>query len=123
MDDTQLNDLESADPVQVSKYRWLPMMEVEPGMVIARPVLGMAGVLETMYVAIGATITASTIAQMMTKGVEYVAVLDPLPTEFSDDGRSIAEFETRLKVIFGKDPNSACRALMDALILARPTLC
>ena len=43
MDDTQLNDLESADPVQVSKYRWLPMMEVEPGMVIARPGLGMAG--------------------------------------------------------------------------------
>ena len=104
-------------------YRWLPTLAVEPGMVIARPVVGLTGVRETMYLAIGSQLTASTIAQMVVKGVECVAVLDPLPTEYSDDGPSIARFETRLGEIFGPQPNAACQALMQALRLARSTLC
>ncbi len=56
-------------------YRWLPTVDVRPGMTLARPLVGHAGGVETMYVAEGAPITANTIAQMVVKGVECVAVV------------------------------------------------
>jgi len=92
-------------------------------MVIARPVVGLSGVRETMYVAIGSTVTVNTIAQMIVKGVECVAVFDTSAQGFPDGAQSVAKFETRLKEIFGAEPDDACRALMDALIVARPVLC
>jgi hypothetical protein len=123
MDPKPLEAAAPAAALPVFHYRWLPTIALEAGMVIARPVVGLTGVRETMYLAIGSQLTASTIAQMVVKGVECVAVLDPLPTEYSDDGPSIARFETRLGEIFGPQPNAACQALMQALRLARPTLC
>ena len=103
-------------------YRWLPVVALQPGMVIARPVAGLSGVLETMYLAIGSTITISTIVQLVTKGVECVAVVVPPEDDLQDDGSSVAKFEARLQEIFGTDPSEACKALINALMLARPTL-
>lgn len=92
-------------------------------MVIARPVVGLSGVMETMYLAVGSTLTANTIAQMVVKAVECVAVFDALPTEFSADGLVGARFDARLAEIFGPQPNEDCKNLMQALMLARSTLC
>jgi hypothetical protein len=92
-------------------------------MVTARPVVGLAGARETLFISIGSTMTASTIAQLMAKDVECVAVLDPLPPDCSDSSRTVALFQGRLKEIFGPAPDAACQALMDALVLAQPTLC
>jgi hypothetical protein len=123
IDSTLLDVLKHPDQAQVCSYRWLPTITVEPGMTIARPISGMSGVRETMYVAIGSTITANTIAQMIAKGVECVAVFDPLPPDSSDYEHSAASFKARLQTIFGPAPNAGCQALMDALMLAQPTLC
>ncbi len=92
-------------------------------MVVARPVVGRSGVLETMYVAAGFTINASTIEQMVIKGVECIAVLDTTVHQTADRNAAIAQFETRLAEIFGSHPNPACQTLMDALRIARPVLC
>ncbi|OIQ63441.1 hypothetical protein GALL_550170 [mine drainage metagenome] len=104
-------------------YRWLPTLAIEPGQVVARPVVGLTGVQETMYVAVGSTLSASTIAQMVVKGVECVAVFEPSADGFADEQESPAGFETRLQEIFGPTPDAACLALMQAVIAARNTLC
>ncbi len=108
---------------QVGNHRWLPVTAVQQGMVTARPVVGLAGVLETMFIAVGSTITANTIEQMVNKGVECVAVFDPVPASFSEASRVHDQFETRLHEIFGPEPDAACLALMNSLLLAQPTLC
>lgn len=109
-------------------YRWLPTVGVLPGMTLARPLLGHAGGVETMYVAEGSPITAHTIAQMVVKGVECVAVVVDDATQ--PDGHAPAvlpapqaeAFERRLVEIFGAEPDPPCQALMDALRRARPVL-
>jgi len=115
--------LEQAEAAQVGNHRWLPITAVQEGMVTARPVVGLAGVLETMFIAVGSTITANTIAQMVNKGVECVAVFDPPTADLADATRLRASFESRLQEIFGAEPDDACRALMNALLQAQPTLC
>jgi hypothetical protein len=117
------NPLEQEAQGRECHYRWLPTLAVEPGMVTARPVVGLVGARETMYISIGSTMTASTIAQLMAKDVACVAVIDPLPPDYSDSSRVVARFQDRLKEIFGPAPDAACQALMDALMLAQPTLC
>ena len=109
------------DPV--GNHRWLPITAVQPGMVTARPVVGLAGVRETMFIAIGSTLTTNTITQMVNKDVECVAVFDPVPSDFSDGSRLRSQFESRLQEIFGPEPDDSCRALMNSLLLAQPTLC
>jgi hypothetical protein len=104
-------------------YRWLPTMALEPGMVVARPVVGRSGVLEIMYVAAGFTVNANTIEQMVIKGVECIAVVDASVQQTTDRNAAVAQFEARLAEIFGSHPNPACQTLMDALRIARPVLC
>ncbi len=122
MEPTELTYLEQTVVLPECHYHWLPVLGLQPGMVIARPVVGLSGVLETMYLAIGAAITANTIVQLVTKGVECVAVVVPPESEVEDDDMLAAKFEVRLREIFGTEPDAACKALMNALTLARPTL-
>ncbi len=98
-------------------------MALEPGMVVARPVVGRSGVLEIMYVAAGFTVNANTIEQMVIKGVECIAVVDASVQQTTDRNAAVAQFEARLAEIFGSHPNPACQTLMDALRIARPVLC
>ncbi|MCF8168155.1 MAG: hypothetical protein K9K38_16565 [Rhodoferax sp.] len=111
------------DPSGSGRYRWLPTIEVVPGMVIARPVVGLSGVRETMYIAIGSTITTNMAAQLVVKGVECVAVFDTSNRDAGADDYAIAAFETRLQSIFGPSPDIHCTALMNALRLAGHTIC
>ncbi|MBP9905945.1 MAG: hypothetical protein KBF66_10325 [Rhodoferax sp.] len=105
------------------RYRWLPTLAVEPGMVVARPVVGLTGVRETMYLAMGTTITGETIAQMVVKGVECVAVVDASAANPDDDASARECFRARLDEIFGPTPDAGCQPLVDALMLAQHTLC
>ena len=118
MDPAALEPSGLAIPSPGDAYRWLPTMSLEPGMVTARPVVGLFAARETMYVAIGSTITANTITQMVAKGVECVAVFDSTV----NDEALVSPFVKRLDEIFGPDPNAACQALRDALVVAEPTL-
>ena len=121
MDPAALENLDPAVPSPGDAYRWLPTMSVQPGMVTARPVVGLFDARETMYVAVGSTITANTIAQMVAKGVECVAVFD-VSARAELDGKALGTpFVKRLDEIFGPSPDAACMALRDALIAAEPT--
>jgi chorismate synthase len=111
------------DEQQSSRYYWLPMMAVRPGMVTARPVVGLSGNRETMFVAVGSTISESTMAQMMAKDVECVAVVDQISHSVAAAEHSPSKFQDRLREIFGPEPDQACQALVDALVKAAPTLC
>jgi len=101
-------------------YVWIPTMELEPGMVIARPVFGGPGMQVTIHLSVGSAITASTIAQLVNKGVECVAVLqDPQP-DAATCANSVCQYESRLHQIFGPDPDENCRPLLDALLADGP---
>jgi hypothetical protein len=118
-------DLESTKPAVTAAAPncvWLPTVALQPGMTVARPVVGNSGVLETMYLAVGSTITTHTIAQMVVKGVECVAVRDDAAPEAASAAAAETAFRQRLAEIFGPQPDAGCRALMDALLLARPML-
>ena len=115
--------VEQTQPPQVPAprgYSWLATMDLEPGMIIARPVVGTTGSRITMHLAIGSAITADTIAQLMNKGVECVAVMDDadMPPEIPDD--AVVRYETRLREIFEPVPDISCRPLFDALIKYGP---
>jgi hypothetical protein len=123
MDTSPLENLQNSQPLPACNYRWLPTKLVEPGMVTARPVVGLSGPLETMFIAIGSPLTANTLSQMVAKGVECVAVLSPPVANYSDANQSAIAFLARLQEIFGPEPDAPCSALMNAVIQAQPTLC
>lgn len=114
---------EPAQPPQVPAprgYSWLATMDLEPGMVIARPVVGTTGSRITMHLAIGSAITADTIAQLMNKGVECVAVMDDADVPPEILAEAVIRFEARLHEIFEPVPDISCRPLFDALIKYGP---
>lgn len=110
--------------LDTQSYRWLPTMDLEPEMVLARPVFGGgSGNQLTMRLGVGSTLTASTIAQLVNKGVECVAVYrveDPDPVA---QAHLVECYQQRLKEIFGNEPDPACRHLFDALIEEGPSSC
>jgi hypothetical protein len=110
-------------PTLPLQWQWLPTMEAMPGMVIARPVVGLSGVHETMYLAVGSAITAETIEQLVVKGVECIAVVQDKAIDVLIQAESVRQRESRLLEIFGAEPTEACRELMDALRAAGTTLC
>ena len=101
-------------------YRWIPTMDLEPGMVIARPVFGRSGRQVTLHLAVGSAITASTIAQLVNKGVECVAVLDDAALDEAVHAQIVSQYESRLREIFGPDPDVNCRPLLNALLADGP---
>lgn len=104
-------------------YHWIPTMDLEPGMVIARPVFGGPGIQVTIHLAVGSAITASTIEQLVNKGVECVAVLQDTKPDTATYADSVRQHESRLHEIFGPDPDENCRPLLDALLADGPCQC
>ena len=89
-------------------------------MVIARPVLGLSGMRATILLAVGSIITASTIAQLINKAVECVAVRQDSPPDQGSYAKRVRQYESRLHEIFGPDPDENCRPLLEALIADGP---
>lgn len=110
----------AAPPRPPRGYRWLPTLELEPGMVIARPVFGGSGQQLTIHLAVGSAITASTIAQLVNKAVECVAVMQDTPPDPATHAEAVERYESRLHEIFGANPDDNCRPLLDALLADEP---
>ncbi len=104
-------------------YCWVPIDRLTPGMVIARPVQGGHGNQVTLRIAVGSSVTTSTIAQLVNKGVECVAVLQDAAPDEAARAEAAARHEQRLAEIFGDQPNDACRRLRDALLACGPSAC
>jgi len=110
------DDPPSAPPARQRTYNWRATMDLEPGMVIARPVVGITGSRATMHLAVGSMITADTLAQLINKGVECVAVADDHPPDPQAYAEVVARYQARLREIFEPEPDASCRPLFDALI-------
>lgn len=104
-------------------YSWRATMDLEPGMVIARPVVGTVGSRATMHLAIGSVITADTLSQLVNKGVECVAVMDDHPPDAEAYADIVLRYQARLREIFEAEPDPSCRPLLDALIQNGPLEC
>ena len=102
---------------------WIPTEDLAPGMVIARPVQGGHGNQLTLRIAVGSSVTTSTIAQLVNKGVECVAVRQDAPLDEAARAAAVARYGQRLAEIFGDQPNDACRPLLDALRACGPSAC
>ena len=89
-------------------------------MVLSRPVLGLSGMRATILLAAGSTITPSTIAQLVNKAVECVAVRQDPPLDQDSYAKQVRQYESRLHEIFGPDPDENCRPLLEALIADGP---
>ncbi len=116
------DDSPSADAVP-DCYCWIPTADLAPGMVIARPIQGGHGNQLTLRIAVGSSITSNTIAQLVNKGVECVAVRRDAPTGESASSEALRRHERRLAEIFGDPPHEACRPLYDALLACGPPAC
>ena len=95
-------------------------MELEPCMVLAKALVGDAGGRVTMTVARGSELTPDTLAQMISKGIDAVAVVDerePDPEAYAEAAR---KFQARLVEIFGAEVHESCRALYESLIVDGP---
>jgi len=95
-------------------------MELEPGMVIARPVYGGSSMQAIIHLATGTTITANTIEQLINKRVECVAVVQDTKQDEKDLEKLVSEYKARLNEIFGPDPDENCRPLLEALLVDLP---
>ncbi len=106
------------DTKRLPLYRWVPTMDIEPGMVTARPIIAGGEKQVAFRIGVGSTITASTIAQLINRGVECIAIAadsSGLPDE-ADYAERVKKYEARLSEIFGTTPDENCRPLFDALI-------
>jgi hypothetical protein len=102
---------------------WRLTMELKEGMVLAKPVSASYGGYATMSLSAGGTLAEETIAQLVVKGVECVAVLNTDPLSKADFARAEQAYEARLHQIFGAEPNAHCKALLDAMLLRGPMPC
>ena len=101
-------------------YCWMPTLKLEPGMVIARPVYGGSSLQPTIHLAVGGVITASTIEQLINKGVECVAVERDSAHDEAAYATLVAGYQARLQQIFGAVPDENCRPLLEALLQDLP---
>ena len=102
---------------------WRTTLELQAGMVIAKPVSAASGGYATMSLSAGGTITEETIAQMMVKGIECVAVFNTDPPAVPEYARATEQYAARLRQIFGPEPTPNCQALLDALLQRGPMPC
>ena len=107
-------------PPTARGYSWQATMDLVPGMVIARPVVGTSGGRAAIHLAIGSVITANTIAQLVNKGVDCVAVVDADPPQAEIYAARVCRHEARLHEIFEPKPDETCRPLFEALIKNGP---
>lgn len=104
---------------------WLPVELLRSGMIVARPVVGeIKGRVSIMF-GEGLGLTAETIAQLMVKGVECVAVVDENPLSDEELLQRQRAYEARLRVIFGVGDDSlqehSLQALYEALLAMGPS--
>jgi hypothetical protein len=92
-------------------------------MVLARPVLGGTGMHAALHLAAGSPVTAGTIAQLINKGIECVAVIQDNLPDAAAYAETVDRYEKRLREIFGPDPDPSCRALLAAMIADGPCAC
>lgn len=104
-------------------YCWIPTMALEPGMVIARPIFGGFGRQMTIHLAVGSVVTASTVAQLVNKGVECIAVRQDAAPDAARYAEIAERYEARLGEIFGPEPDAACALLRAALLADGPCPC
>ena len=102
---------------------WRLTMELKPGMVLAKPVSASSGGYATMSLSAGISLTEETIAQLMVKGIECVAVVNTDPCSESDYARAVQSYEARLHQIFEPTPNAHCQDLLTAMLLRGPMPC
>ena len=102
---------------------WKYVNDLKVGMVLAKPVDGSSCGYVTMQISAGGTISEEMIVQMLTKGIECVAVVnkDPLPEK--DYALAVQQYENRLREIFGPQPDEHCLNLLTALLARGPVLC
>ncbi|MDD5297538.1 MAG: hypothetical protein PHU46_11560 [Rhodocyclaceae bacterium] len=105
------------------RYCWLPTMDLRPGMVIARPITGTRGNRITLQLARGGVINVDTIAQLVIKGVECVAVYEDDPADRATESSTSERYQARLGEIFGQEPPTVCRGLYAALMAYGPCKC
>jgi len=101
---------------------WLPVEELRPGMILARPVSGRIGQRLTLWLPVGTLITENTIAQLINKGIECVAVIDDDPPTEEQYVKLLEAAQARLRTIFGDEArmDNACRELFDQLCEVEP---
>jgi hypothetical protein len=78
------------------------------------------GRIATILLAAGSRITSSTIAQIINKGIESVAVQTSVRLSEEAYVASVAQYEARLHQIFGDSPDQDCTALFEALLAEGP---
>jgi hypothetical protein len=101
-------------------YSWLPVASLEPGMALAKPLMQGVGSSATPFLVAGSRITASTIAQIINRGIESIAVLNKTRPNEEASATLALEYEARLHQIFGDHPDADCQALLDALLAEGP---
>ena len=118
----QSNALGNQAP-DLTDHRWLPVEALEPGMLLARPVVAVQKGVLCLKLAEGTELTASSIGQMYTRGVECVAVAAPPPVEDEAWLAQCAAYADRLAIIFGSADaamNPDCQPLHDLLLALGP---
>ena len=106
-------------------HRWLTVELLEPGMVLARPVVAVTNRVLSFKLGEGSELTPSMIGQLYARGIECVAVAIPPPDEVEMEAwrAQCAAYAQRLDIIFsdgqgGIDPS--CRPLYDLLLTQGP---
>ena len=114
-----------AVPGQTARCRpsWKAVMDLKPGMVIAKTVSGSWGGYATMTLREGGVITEETIAQMVVKNIECVAVVNTDPPSEGDYAKEMRGYEERLRQIFEPAPNAHCEGLLNAMLQRGPMPC
>jgi len=115
----ELPNKEDGAELALSDYRWLTLELLEPGMVLARPVVVAARGTLVMKLGKGCALTPSLISQMYARGIECVAIAIPPPEEDETWQARCAAHAQRLKLIFsdGQAPiHPDCQPLYDLLV-------
>lgn len=89
-------------------------------MVLAKPLVQGMGSTATSLLAAGSRVTASTIAQIINRGVECVAVQNKTRANEEASATCAVQYEARLHQIFGKRPDKDCQELLLALLAEGP---
>lgn len=123
--ESDLPDDESASSPPEPRLRpvWRTAMQLKAGMVLAKPVSAASGGYATMALSAGVSITDETIAQLIVKGIECVAVVHTDPPSETDYAAASDAYQARLQQIFGAAPNPHCQALLTALLQRGPVPC
>ena len=122
MDELEILMSDEKNASKLPSYRWVPIMDVQIGMVTARPVIAGGEKQSAILIGVGSTVTASTIAQLMNKGIECIAVQVDSAASASEADRidQVQRYHARLDEIFGATPDENCRLLFDALVKLGP---